>query len=171
MFHSQRSAEGRSATLSSLVSSVGGLIGFIGVVVDNQWSYQIQVVLPSPMVLPKLVTSKSLPNTMLLHPWEAEDGGLHSTKESFWQYFPSSTLAIKHDGLLSTFQLCFVKRASLNLCISRKPNPLSFFRRANFYQNTQHIFFFLGFGSHQNFVRMDWIRLYRLIGSWKQDIA
>ncbi|WZY87371.1 hypothetical protein YC2023_033755 [Brassica napus] len=161
-FHSFVPLHSRSETIRSWSTSFAGPNGVPRESSSIHRSVQTRVVLPSPIAFVICVASRSRPSRRLLHPCEQEVVGLTDNKPSFWQYFPTSTLARRQSGLVNTRQACLASRAVLNSWISLMPSPPISFGRVSLLQAIQQIFLLSSALSHQNLVRADCILLHRL---------
>lgn len=153
MFQSVEEGSNRLATHRLEFARVGGPIGAVGLSRLSQGSDQTEISFPFPTTQPRPCRRTSLPASIPLQPWEAEAGAVHSKKEEFKQYLPSSVCASREWGSFRILQASFAKRASLNCSISLKPKPPAPFGRVSLFHETQQSLRTDGFTSHQKRVK------------------
>ena len=139
--------------------------------VESQLSVQTLMFSPLPTHQPRPFLRTSLPAKIPLQPCEAEFGAVQVSRSESLQYLLRSVCPNREDGFLSSLQVCFARRASLNTSISRKPSPPALFGYVSRSQETQLIFLNSGLTSHQKRVNTDCICLHSETGSLKHDMA
>lgn len=123
------------------------------------------------MIFPRCSTRRSLTAKIPRQPCDIDLDGSTRRRLAFWQYFPMRTLESKQLWLVNILHGSFANKAVLNNCISLSPKPPDPFGCVIFSQETQNIFFFPSFESHQKRIITDWIFLHKLMGNWKHDIG
>lgn len=112
LFHF-KSEVNKSATVRSIAASLIGPIGFSTLSIEIQESFQTRVVCPLPIEFPRFSLRRSLPWSMLLHPWEQLCDASTSRKPLLWQYFPFIIRAKRLSGTVMIRHASFARRAWL----------------------------------------------------------
>lgn len=160
-----------SLTLRFWLCSVGGPMGDTCYSVESHLSLQTLIFSPFPTHQPILFLRTSRPTRIPFHPCDSEFGAQQVNRSVSRQYLLSKICPNREDGFLSSLQVCFARRASLNTSISMNPKPLALFRYVSLSQEIHLIFLNTGLTSHQKWVMTDCICLHKETGSLKHDIA